>query len=47
MTAVLGAVLIGFLVAVLVVGLGAWLIERTKRARIRSAYLARSRSRSR
>ncbi len=45
MTAVVGAVLIGFLVALLVVGLGAWLIEKTRRARIRHQYLARSRAR--
>jgi cytochrome oxidase assembly protein ShyY1 len=47
MTAVLVAVLIGFLVAVLVVGLGTWLVDRAKRARFRSQYMARSRSRFR
>ena len=47
MTAVVGAVLIGLLVAVLVVGIGAWLIEKAKRARLRSQYLSRSRNRFR
>jgi uncharacterized protein (DUF2062 family) len=46
-TAVLGAVLIGVVGAILVVGLGVWFVEKAKRARFRSQYLARSRSRYR
>jgi uncharacterized protein (DUF2062 family) len=47
MKAILGAVVIGMIGAILVVGLGLWFLERTKRARFRSEYLARSRTHSR
>jgi uncharacterized protein (DUF2062 family) len=47
MQSALGAVLIGLAGAVLVVGLAAWFVERAKRARFRSQYSARNRSRYR